>query len=111
MARLKKFFVVMAVLGFVFGLSGSVFAANTMKKININKASAAQLSILKGVDKKLAESIVKYRDAHGPFKTVKDLERVKGVTPAIIKKNEARLTVSGQMPAPAPKASAQTPKK
>ena len=109
MKRLKIFFVMMAVVGLVFGLSGSVFAANTMKKININKASAAQLAILKGVNKALAESIVKYREANGPFKTVKDLQKVKGVTPKILLKNEARLTVDGPMPVP--KAPAQTPKK
>ena len=100
MTKLKNFFVVMTIIGFVFGLTGSVFAANNMKKININTASAKQLTILDGVNKKLAESIVKYRKANGPFKTVKGLEKVKGITPKIISKNEARLTVGEKVPMP-----------
>ncbi|MDA8404878.1 MAG: helix-hairpin-helix domain-containing protein [Desulfobacteraceae bacterium] len=106
MNRLKQVFVVLTVIGFVLGLTGSVFAANKagskaahkMVKININTASAAELAKMKGVGKKLAENIIQYRKANGPFKTVKDLEKVKGITHKIVLKNEAILAVDTPAP-------------
>ena len=47
--------------------------------ININTASAEELMRLKGVGKVLAERIVEYRLAHGPFYFVEDIKKVKGV--------------------------------
>ena len=48
-------------------------------KVNINTANAAELEKLPGIGAKIAEEIVKHRDAHGPFKSTDELKTVKGV--------------------------------
>ncbi len=47
--------------------------------LGINTASADDLCALNGVGPKLAEKIVAFREASGPFKTPKDLEKVPGI--------------------------------
>lgn len=61
--------------------------------VNINTADVKDLMRLKGVGKKLAESIVQYRDANGPFKNAEDLKRVKGVGHGLLERNRERIVV------------------
>lgn len=75
--------------------------------IDINSADAATLDKnLKGIGPRTAAAIVDYRTKHGPFKSVDELANVKGVGPATIEKNRARLTASGNTGAAAVKTSA-----
>jgi competence protein ComEA len=62
-------------------------------RININTAGVDELMKLSGVDRSLAEKIVKYRDAHGLFKKATDLRNVEGVGGALWQKNRARIVV------------------
>ena len=63
--------------------------------VNINEASAATMAhYLKGVGDVKAESIVKYREANGDFKSIDDLVNVKGVGKAIMKKNRSDLSLT-----------------
>jgi competence protein ComEA len=48
-------------------------------KVNINTAPAGELETLPGVGPALAQRIVQYRQVHGPFATVDDLKRVRGI--------------------------------
>jgi competence protein ComEA len=48
-------------------------------RININKASAAELEQLPRVGQTVAKRIVDYREKHGPFKKVEDLKAVRGI--------------------------------
>jgi len=67
--------------------------AGTTGKINLNKATAAELSQLKGIGMKYAERIVEYRDKNGPFKQIEDLLKVQGIGPKTLEKNKDRITV------------------
>jgi competence ComEA-like helix-hairpin-helix protein len=62
-------------------------------KINLNDASKGELMKLEGVGAAAAQKIIAYREAHGPFKRVHDLEKVEGVGKAVLEKNAGRLTV------------------
>ena len=42
-------------------------------KVYVNTASADELSALPHMDKKLAEKLVRYREQHGPFKSVDEV--------------------------------------
>lgn len=53
-------------------------------RININQADASALEDLPGVGPVLAKRIVAYRDEHGPFASVDELDGVTGVGPAIL---------------------------
>ena len=56
--------------------------------VNINKADAATIAkALDGVGMAKAQAIVKYRKAHGPFKSVAELTKVKGIGPATLAHN------------------------
>lgn len=47
--------------------------------ININKASAQDLEKLPGIGKIIAQRIIDYREQHGSFTKIDDLEKVKGL--------------------------------
>jgi len=51
-------------------------------KININKASQAELQKLPGIGPAYSLRIIQYREQYGAFKTVEDLQKVKGIGPA-----------------------------
>lgn len=52
--------------------------------VNINIADAVELQRLPGVGEVMAERIVADRDAHGPFASIEDAQRVSGVGPAMV---------------------------
>jgi competence protein ComEA len=68
-------------------------AAAVGAKVNINTADAKELMKLQGVSLSLAEKIVQYRDAHGPFKKPTDLRKVDGVGDGVWNKNRQRIVV------------------
>lgn len=59
---------------------------NALSKININKASAQQLSALPGVGAKKANAIVQYRELNGDFSSLEELTNVKGIGPKMLEK-------------------------
>ncbi len=61
--------------------------------VNINTADVATLSTLKSIGKKRAAAIVAYRQLNGPFKSISDLTKVKGISQKVVEKNKDRLTV------------------
>ena len=68
-------------------------AAAVDAKVNINTADVKELMKLSGVGRSLAEKIVQYRDAHGPFKKATDLRKVEGVGDGLWEKNRERIVV------------------
>lgn len=48
-------------------------------KININTAAAEELTELPGIGEVLAGRIVEYREAHGPFACIEDIQNVSGI--------------------------------
>jgi len=70
-----------------------MLSAKEMKKININKASVAELTQLKRIGPKISKRIVEYRENYGPFVLPEDIMKVKGVGPKTFKLNKDRITV------------------
>ena len=60
-------------------------------KVNVNTAGVKELTTLGGVSPKVAERIVAYREAHGPFKRPEDLKKVEGVGKAMFERNRERV--------------------
>ncbi|MDO5388229.1 MAG: ComEA family DNA-binding protein [Clostridia bacterium] len=61
--------------------------------ININKADAKELEALEGIGEKRAQSIIEYRNEHGPFKSTDELLNVKGIGDVVLGKIKDRISV------------------
>lgn len=61
--------------------SGTSTGSNSMSngKVNINKATTAELTSVPGIGESTAEKIVAYRDENGKFKNVEDIKNVSGI--------------------------------
>ncbi|OGQ50196.1 MAG: hypothetical protein A3I09_05215 [Deltaproteobacteria bacterium RIFCSPLOWO2_02_FULL_47_10] len=56
------------------------------KKIDINTASASVLEVLPGIGPSLASKIIKYREEHGQFANIDELDNVNGIGPKTLEK-------------------------
>jgi competence protein ComEA len=54
-------------------------SATAEPKVNLNRASADELQTLPGVGPVLARRMVEWRKAHGRYRTVDELQEVKGI--------------------------------
>ncbi len=63
-------------------IPAEVFATPEPEKLDINSATAAELETLPGIGEGLAARIVAYREEHGPFLSVEQLDDVYGIGPA-----------------------------
>ena len=54
--------------------------------LDINTASASDLDSLPGIGQSFADRIIEYRSTNGPFTSVEDLQKVKGIGAALFAK-------------------------
>lgn len=63
-------------------------------KINLNTASAEELTSLPGIGEVLAARIVAYREEHGPFQTLDDIMQVSGIGSKVVEEIRDLATLS-----------------
>jgi competence protein ComEA len=91
--------VLIAVLGFAANVAAAdrknepAVAAAVDAPVNINTAGVKQLMTLEGIGQKVAERIVEYRTAHGPFKKPDEIRKVQGVGASLWERNRERIVV------------------
>jgi len=61
--------------------------------LDLNSASSSELDALPGIGPAKAAAILQYREQHGPFTSIDQLERVRGFGPAAVSRLRQRLTV------------------
>jgi competence protein ComEA len=77
----------------LMAVTSDLVSAAAVEKININTASVKELQKLEGIGRGVAQRIVEYREAHGPFKRGEDLRKVEGVGAATFERNRERIVV------------------
>jgi competence protein ComEA len=82
----KLFTLLLAIVSFI----GMAFAA-----VNINTATQAELESLRGIGPIRAKAIIAYREKHGPFKTLEEVDNVPGIGKGTITKMAPDVTLSG----------------
>ena len=68
-------------------------SATLSAPININSANLEELDKLPGIGPSIAQAILDYRTQNGPFKTIEDINNVKGIGDALFAKIKGSITV------------------
>src|SRR5450830_1148366 len=89
--KMKKMLVVLFT---IMSLSLAGFSSSALAAVNLNTATKSELESVKGVGPAKADAIIAYR-TKTPFKSVDDLDNVKGFGKKSIDKIRSEVTVSG----------------
>ncbi len=81
-------------------LESTTNANSSLYRIDLNRASAADLQQLPGIGPKRADRIVAYREQHGPYQRLEDLEQVDGIGPKIVDRIRGRVEITRLATAP-----------
>jgi competence protein ComEA len=76
--------------------SGSGKACALTGTVNVNTADVKQLSMLPGIGKKKAETIIAYRDKNGDFSSVDTLVKVDGIGKKTLSKIKEYIALDGE---------------
>ena len=75
------------------GSSTPADGSDTNPLVNINDANESQLDELPGVGPATAKAIVQFRTSHGPFTSLDDLAKVKGIGPSKLEQMKPQATL------------------
>ena len=64
--------------------------------LNINAATVDELKMLPYIDSDTAQAIVTYRDSHGPFVSLDELDNVSGINRTLLNEISSHLTLEGE---------------
>ena len=68
-------------------------AAGEDGKVNLNTADREELMTLSGIGETKADSILQYREEHGPFQSIEEIQQVDGIKDGTYQKIKDRITV------------------
>ena len=77
----------------ILSIIGMLFSALLYAEVDINKATVKEISSLEGIGAKKAQAIVDYRKENGEFRSIKELEKVKGLSKKSVAKLKDKVTI------------------
>ncbi|KAB2313889.1 helix-hairpin-helix domain-containing protein [Betaproteobacteria bacterium SCN2] len=81
-----------------------LLVSSSWAAVNINTATQSELEGVKGLGPSKAKAIIEYREKNGPFKSVDDLDKVKGFGKPSVEKLKDELSVGQNASRSEPKA-------
>ncbi len=72
---------------------GTQAAVQESVGVNINTASKEELMNLSGIGEAKAESIIRYREASGGFRTIEDIMQVEGIKEGLFRKMQEQICI------------------
>jgi competence protein ComEA len=82
--QLKKFAGIFVILCIFFALAGGAYAQNE-DKLNLNAATVEELTKVPGLNKDLAEKIIKLREENGEYIDMEELLDVPGIDSKLLR--------------------------
>jgi len=82
----------------LLSLVALLFSAMALAAVNLNTATKEELGALNGIGPVKAQAIIDYRKANGPFKSIEDVMKVKGIKEGEFGKIRGDISVSGATP-------------
>ena len=61
--------------------------------VNINTATESELTTLSGIGNSRAQAIITYRETHGLFRSIEDIQKVDGIKEGLYQKIKDKITV------------------
>ncbi len=101
--QFARSYITIGILAFMLCLSLPGMGLAAEGQIDLNVATAKQLEQLPGIGKEIAQRIVNYRKDSGPFKSVTDLTKVKGIGLGKLAKVKEHLTIGVDSQSPTAK--------
>lgn len=78
----------------IFSVLALVLISVSAGAVDINRANAQELAeSLQQIGIAKAQAIIEYREKHGAFRTVDDLQKVSGIGPKLLEMNRAQIEV------------------
>ncbi len=77
-------------------VAAGLFAFPVFAAVNINTATQSELEAVKGLGPAKAKAIITYRESNGGFKTLDELDNVKGFGKASVDKLKGELSVGAE---------------
>ncbi len=79
----------------VLGLAAFLLSAAAWAAVNVNTASKEELVALNGIGPAKAQAIIDHRTKNGPFKSVDDVRKVKGIGEKLFQQIKPEISVGG----------------
>lgn len=89
----KRMWIMTSLLIVALMITAKSPVAGEEKLLNINTASVAELTALKGIGAAKAKAVVEHREKRGPFKSVDSLTDVPGIGPKLLETIRPQVTV------------------
>lgn len=77
-------------------LLAGLVALPAFAAVNINTATQSELEAVRGLGPAKAKAIIQYRETNGAFRSLDDLDKVKGFGKASIEKLSGELSVASE---------------